>query len=183
MSCEQCRSNSETSYTGMICDMCQQPIGPATPPDGKVREGVPGPGGRWYPMSGGDGAVNGAMLPGSPDAPSAPANDVPASAQGWCWGGFFLTWIWAIPNRTWAGFPALVSTLVLARTPRPLTGLTALLPLVYLAVSVWLLLKGRQLAWKNARWKDVDHFNRGQRRWTVAGIGVWALLGMGALLK
>lgn len=38
-------------------------------------------------------------------------------------------------------------------------------------------LKGRQWAWQNCRWEDVDHFNRVQRNWSLTGL-VFASLGL-----
>jgi hypothetical protein len=80
----------------------------------------------------------------------------PPSASGLCWGGFFFGWIWAAFNRTWFG-------------------LFGLIPLLNVPVAFVLLFKGRDWAWKNKRWKSVEHFNEVQRKWSIAGI-VFALL-------
>lgn len=78
---------------------------------------------------------------------------VPASIAGWSWGAFFLNWIWAVSNRTWVG-------------------LFAMVPYIGFGVAIWLGVKGREMAWKNARWESVEHFNRVQRKWSQWGIGV-----------
>lgn len=77
---------------------------------------------------------------------------IPEGVRGWCWGAFFLGWIWAIGNRTWIG-------------------LLALIPYVNVPVIIWLSLNGREMAWRNNTWDSVEHFNRVQRKWTQWGIG------------
>lgn len=79
---------------------------------------------------------------------------VPEGVDGWSWGGFVFSWIWAIPNRTW-------------------WGLLGLVPGIGLVVRVMLGLKGRQAAWRNGRWDNLEHFRRVQRRWSMAaGVAV-----------
>jgi len=75
---------------------------------------------------------------------------LPEGVAGWSWGAFLLSWIWAIGNRTW-------------------WGLLGLIPGVGLVVRVVLGMNGRRWAWRNRRWDSVAHFNRVQRRWSVAG--------------
>jgi len=88
---------------------------------------------------------------------------LPAGVAGWSWGAFLLNWIWAIGNRTWIG-------------------LLALIPYVGLGVAIWLGLKGREMAWKNGKWQNVDHFNLVQRRWSQWGIGISLVFGMISIL-
>lgn len=83
---------------------------------------------------------------------------LPDEASGWCWGAFFWGWIWSIFNRTWIG-------------------LLALIPMVNIPVAVMLGLKGRQWAWQNRQWDDVEHFNRVQRYWSLTGL-LFAVLGL-----
>ena len=64
----------------------------------------------------------------------------PDGAKGWSWGGFLLNWIWAIGNKTWIG-------------------LLAFVPYIGLIVSIYLGIKGRELAWKNKKWDSLEHFN------------------------
>lgn len=86
----------------------------------------------------------------SPDAP------LPAGIRGWCWGGFLLNWVWAIRFRVW-------------------WGLLAFVPLVGLAVPVWLGIKGRELAWRRGEWASVQAFNDAQRKWSIGGAVVTVL--------
>jgi len=80
--------------------------------------------------------------------------------KGWCWGAFLLNWIWAIRFRVW-------------------WGLLSLVPIVGLAVPIWLGLKGRELAWRRRAWTSVEAFNQAQRKWSIAGavLTVFACLG------
>jgi hypothetical protein len=89
---------------------------------------------------------------------------IPDGVQGWSWGAFFLNWIWAIGNRTWIG-------------------LLALIPLVGFLVALWLGFKGREMAWKNARWESLEHFNRVQAAWSRWALGLaMVIAGLGVLL-
>ena len=88
-------------------------------------------------------------------------SDIPEGVKGWSWGAFLLSWIWAIGNRTWIG-------------------LLALVPYIGFFVAVWLGIKGREMAWKNAQWDSVEHFNRVQRRWSIWGLVlVFGVAGLG----
>lgn len=85
---------------------------------------------------------------------------LPEGVAAWSWGAFLLSWVWAIGNRTW-------------------WGLLGLIPGVGLVVRVLLGMHGRRWAWQNRRWGSVAHFQRVQRRWSVAGgLLVLALAGI-----
>ncbi len=75
---------------------------------------------------------------------------VPPEVEGWSWGAFFMSWIWAIGNRTWIG-------------------LLALVPYLGFIMAIVLGVNGRKWAWQNKRWDDIEHFNRVQRRWSIWG--------------
>lgn len=94
-----------------------------------------------------------------PQAASLPASILPEGVKGWSWGAFWFSWIWAIFNKTWIG-------------------LLALIPLVNLVMMVILGLKGREWAWRNKAWSSVEHFNRVQRKWSIAG---WIVMAVGLL--
>ena len=88
-----------------------------------------------------------------PPLPLKPQAEFPEGVKGWSWGAFFLNWVWAIGNRTWIG-------------------LLALIPYVGLIVAIWLGFKGREMAWKNKQWDNLEHFNRVQKKWSRWGVGV-----------
>ena len=79
--------------------------------------------------------------------------EIPDGVRGWSWGAFLLNWIWAIGNHTWIG-------------------LLAMIPYVNVPVSIWLGIKGREMAWRNGRWDSVEHFNRVQRTWSQWAVGI-----------
>ena len=87
---------------------------------------------------------------GAPNAvvPASGSVVVPEGVKGWSWGAFFLNWIWAIGNKTWIG-------------------LLCLVPIVGFVMAFVLGFKGREWAWKNARWDSLEHFNRVQRLWSI----------------
>lgn len=86
--------------------------------------------------------------------PPSGKGPLPKEARGLCWGGFFLNWIWAVGNSTWIG-------------------LLGLIPLVNIVMSFVLLFKGREWAWKNGNWRDLEHFKHTQKNWSIAGIVVF----------
>jgi len=75
----------------------------------------------------------------------------PEGVQGWSWGAFFLSWIWALGNRTWIG-------------------LLALVPYVGFVMAILLGIYGRKWAWQNKRWESVEHFQTVQRKWSFWGV-------------
>ncbi len=81
---------------------------------------------------------------------------VPQEIKGLCWGGFFWNWLWGIFNRVWLSFLVFV-------------------PVVGFFFIFVLLFKGREWAWQNRTWESVEHFNKIQRRWTIAGLVVVGL--------
>ncbi|MBL6991130.1 MAG: hypothetical protein ISR65_15195 [Bacteriovoracaceae bacterium] len=83
--------------------------------------------------------------------------DQPNNLKGLCWGGFFLTFIWGIFNKTWIS-------------------LLGLVPGLNILISIVLLFRGREWAWKNGTWKDAAHFNRVQKNWSIAGF-LFAIVG------
>ena len=78
---------------------------------------------------------------------------VPPELMGWNWGAFLLTWIWGVGNNVWLALIALVPV-----------------PLVGLAMSIILGLKGNEWAWQNKRWDSIEQFRRTQRKWMYWGI-------------
>jgi len=87
----------------------------------------------------------------------------PAGVTGWSWGAFLLSWIWAIFNKTWIG-------------------LLCLVPYIGFIVSIYLGIKGRELAWRNKHWESLEHFNRVQRKWSIwAVVLIFGIGGIGIL--
>ncbi|MCH8821786.1 hypothetical protein IID23_04695 [Patescibacteria group bacterium] len=80
---------------------------------------------------------------------------LPPGIDGWGWGPFLLNWIWAIGNGVWIG-------------------LLALVPYVGFVMAIILGIKGREWAWQKKKWGSVEHFNRVQHKWSIAGLIVAA---------
>ena len=78
----------------------------------------------------------------------------PNAVKGWSWGAFLLNGIWAIGNNTWIG-------------------LLAFIPALGLIMALILGFKGREWAWKNKQWNDIEHFNRVQRKWSLWGVACY----------
>ena len=76
---------------------------------------------------------------------------LPAELNGFSWGAFWLSWVWAIANNTWIG-------------------LLALIP--YVGVIMWFVLgaKGNEWAWQNRRWESVEEFRKVQSTWAKSGL-------------
>jgi len=88
--------------------------------------------------------------PGDNTSGMGKGHAIPDGVKGWSWGAFLLNWIWAIGNRTWIGLLCVV----------PYVGVVMLFVLGF---------KGREWAWQNCEWDDLEHFNRVQRRWSLWG--------------
>ena len=78
---------------------------------------------------------------------------VPTELQGWNWGAFLLTWVWGIGNRVWLALLALVP-----------------IPLVGIAMSILLGVKGNEWAWQYKKWDSIEQFRQTQRIWLYWGI-------------
>src|ERR1044072_2533263 len=92
--------------------------------------------------------ASGVQFPGEG---STARGEIPEAAKGLCWGGFLMNWIWGIGNNTYIAFLTVI-------------------PVVGLVMPFVLLFKGREWAWKNKQWRDVEHFNSIQRIWTIIGL-------------
>lgn len=87
---------------------------------------------------------------------------IPDGVKGWSWGGFLFTIIWGLSHRVWIS-------------------LLMLVPYIGFLVSIYLGVKGRELAWKNKRWESVAEFNRIQRLWSIWGAILMGLALLGIL--
>lgn len=120
------------------------------------------------------------LIPPTRDAPAVESwetgSALPDSAAGLCWGGFFSPLLWGSFNGMKLSFVPLLG----------IKFLRGILPvwawmLFYLAFGAFYLVQGRQLAWANKEWNDVDHFNRIQRRWAIAGVPLFLIFMYGMI--
>lgn len=79
------------------------------------------------------------------------SSPVPEEIKGWSWGGFLLSWIWAIGNHVWIG-------------------LLALIPFLSLIMQIILGVKGREWAWQSKHWESIEQFKETQKKWAIAGL-------------
>src|ERR1700722_17397812 len=79
---------------------------------------------------------------------------VPAEIDRWNWGAFLLNWIWGIGNDTYVA-------------------LLMFVPVVNFVMLFVLGAKGSAWAWRNKRWRAVEHFKRVQRKWAIVGAIIW----------
>lgn len=77
---------------------------------------------------------------------------VPSELKRWNWGAFFLTWIWGLGNRVYLSLFWFV----------PIIG--------WFLVPFLLGAKGNAWAWEHKRWENVQHFQKVQHYWALAGI-------------
>lgn len=70
------------------------------------------------------------------------------------WGALLLGWFWAFPNRVW-------------------TGALCFVPLLGFVIPFVLGFHGRRWAWENNDWRNLAHFRRVQKIWTVLGVVIF----------
>ncbi len=129
----------------VFCMQCGQKIAPSA---------------QACPHCGAQQALAAVSSPTPAQATPQSSSPCPEGVKGWSWGAFWLSWIWAIFNKTWIG-------------------LLALIPMVNLVMMVILGLKGREWAWRNKSWPSIEHFNRVQKKWSLAG---WIVVGASLIL-
>ena len=76
---------------------------------------------------------------------------IPPEAKGWNWGAFGLSILWGIYYNVWIS-------------------LWCFVPIVGFFVSIYLGVKGNELAWKKNGWISVDDFQKAQKKWQAWGI-------------
>jgi len=69
----------------------------------------------------------------------------------WNWGAFLMGWIWGLGNHVYIS-------------------LLSFVPVLNIIMPFVLGIKGNEWAWKKKKWKDIEHFKRIQKRWTIAGV-------------
>src|SRR5690625_5036142 len=83
-------------------------------------------------------------------------SEVPEEIIGWSWVSFFLTGICRLGNQSYVAIIGFVCIL-------------------NIFMMVILGFQGRKLAWKNKRWKSIEHFEQVQKRWDYAGYAALAI--------
>ncbi|MEN3929561.1 hypothetical protein WJT86_00630 [Microvirga sp. W0021] len=88
---------------------------------------------------------------------TGPYAAVPLGVPGWSWGAFCLSWIWGIFNNVYIA-------------------LLVFIPIANIIMMFVLGVKGREWAWRNKRWQSVEHFNKVQKKWSIAGLILFPLI-------
>ena len=116
----------------------------------------------------------GGQMPPSQFAPLPSGNDPAALEQvkGLCWGAFLLNWLW-----TWNNIGTMWGVIYLVVTLIP--GLN----FASFVASIFLLIKGNELAWTYRHFNSVEEFRAVQAAWVKYGLivlGVVILLSIAA---
>ena len=99
-------------------------------------------------------------------------SQLPSELRGWNWPAFLLGPIWGVGHRIWW-----TAIGILALAPLVSVGQLRASLLIWLAMMLFLGLRGNELAWRARRWESVDKFVAAQQRW-----GVWAVVAVVALV-
>ena len=89
---------------------------------------------------------------------------IPHAVKKWSWGAFVLGPIWSIANNVKFGCLLYILFFV------PYVNFIAI-PFISILAGI----KGREWAWRDKRWEDLDQFNRIQIKWDNWGKGVFYL--------
>lgn len=73
-------------------------------------------------------------------------DQLPSEVKGWSWGAFIFTWFWGIFNKTWLSFLVLV-------------------PVIGWFFAFALGIYGKEWAWKNRQWNNIEEFKIIQKKW------------------
>lgn len=100
----------------------------------------------------------------------------------WNWGAFYFGWIWGVFNKVYISLVQLVfSILSFAMTVLGLGIIAPVFGLINIGISIWLGVKGSQMAWDNGAYRNLEHFRTSRHNWNVAaaivfGISVFLVL-------
>jgi len=105
------------------------------------------------------------------------STNIPNEIKKWNWGAFFFTYIWGIFNKVYISFIWIFCIIPISNTD--FNNLTTsrfmflfIVPCIFgFVLSIVLGLKGSEWAWRNKRWKSIEHFKKVQNSWSKAAIG------------
>ncbi len=84
------------------------------------------------------------------DSGKGPESVLPEELRGLNWGALFLNLAWGIPMKV------------------PIAWL-CLVPFIGFFVPFVLWVKGNEWAWRNRKWRSIEHFRKTQERWSFYG--------------
>lgn len=88
---------------------------------------------------------------------------VPDEVKCFNWGAFFLVWVWGLFNKTFITLLYLICIFIPASM------------FFAFCFQLWFGFKGNEWAWKNKKWKSIEHFHKIQRKWAIAGLIFFAI--------
>lgn len=97
-------------------------------------------------------------------------HEMPDVAKGLCWAGFFMPYVWAAGN----GLPYTLAILVAYRVMHFFVPYSVMIA-IHFGICLFLLFKGRELAWRHKSWINAKYFNSTQRYWNI-GCGIFFAL-------
>ncbi len=112
-------------------------------------------------------------LPSSRREPSGSSQHVSLQAERelgkWNWGAFYFGWLWGIFNKVYVALVQLVvSILSFAFSVMGLGVIAPIIGLINIGISIWLGVKGSQMAWDNGAYRNLEHFRSSRHNWNVA---------------
>lgn len=87
----------------------------------------------------------------------------------WNWGAFYFGWFWGVFNKVYVALVQLVVTILSYAVSIMGLGIIApILGLINIGISIWLGVKGSQMAWDNGAYRNLEHFRSSRHNWNVA---------------
>jgi len=97
----------------------------------------------------------------APNDSGTPESRLPTELQGWNLGALFLPFVWGPYNRVWIGLAVLI---VLLLPVPPMLGI-----LIYGPITMYVGMRGNELAWRARKWDSVEQFRSVQGQWAKWG--------------
>ena len=91
-------------------------------------------------------------------------NEIPEAAKKFNWGAFALLPLWGFANGMWWWILVTITIALI-----PFGGF------INFALSIYMGIKGGEMAWKSKSWRDLNHFTKVQDQWKIAGIVVFVI--------
>ena len=106
---------------------------------------------------------------------------IPQNVKKFCWGAFFLTWIWGIFNKTFIILYIYLAMIVILlilhfALGMPIKTCKGIGDLIGLGLCIWFGIKGNEWAWQNKHWNSIKHFHDVQKKWAIAGVILLVLI-------
>ena len=94
----------------------------------------------------------------------------------WNWGAFFFGWIWGVFNKVYISLIQLVlGVLGFAVVLMGIGIISPIFSITNLGISIWLGVKGSQMAWDNGAYRNLEHFRESRHNWAVAAAIVFGI--------